>query len=105
MIENFSKEKCLDIYKYLKLGRRFEEKTIELGNQGEIPGSLHAGIGMEAIGVGVSLALKEGDLTFKTHRGHSNMIAEGADIKYMFSELMGKVNGHNKGRGGSMHLA
>jgi len=105
MIENFDKDKCLDIYKYLKLGRRFEEKTIELGNQGEIPGSLHAGIGMEAIGVGISLALKEGDLTFKTHRGHSYMIAEGAEIKYMFSELMGKANGYNKGRGGSMHLA
>ena len=105
MIENFSKEKCLDIYKYLKLGRRFEEKTIELGNNGEIPGSLHAGIGMEAIGVGMSLALKEGDLTFKTHRGHATMIAEGADIKYMFSELMGKANGCNKGMGGSMHLA
>jgi acetoin:2,6-dichlorophenolindophenol oxidoreductase subunit alpha len=105
MIENFDKDKCFDIYKYLKLGRRFEEKTIELGNQGEIPGSLHAGIGMEAIGVGVSLALKEGDLTFKTHRGHSHMIAEGAEIKYMFSELMGKANGYNKGKGGSMHLA
>jgi acetoin:2,6-dichlorophenolindophenol oxidoreductase subunit alpha len=105
MIENFSKEKCLDIYKYLKLGRRFEEKTVELGNNGEIPGSLHAGIGMEAIGVGISLALKDGDITFKTHRGHATMIAEGADIKYMLSEIMGKANGYNKGMGGSMHLA
>jgi acetoin:2,6-dichlorophenolindophenol oxidoreductase subunit alpha len=105
MIENFSKEKCLDIYKYLKLGRRFEEKTIELGNNGEIPGSLHAGVGMEAIGVGISLALKEGDITFKTHRGHATMIAEGADIRYMLSEIMGKANGYNKGMGGSMHLA
>lgn len=105
MIENFSKEKCLDIYKYLKLGRRFEEKTVELGNQGEIPGSLHTGIGMEAIGVGVNLALGKDDITIKTHRGHSAMIAEGADTRYMFSELLGKSNGYNKGRGGSMHLA
>ena len=67
MIEKFNKEQCLDIYRKIRLGRRFEEKTIELGNQGEILGSIHAGIGMEAVQVGVSLALKEGDITIKTH--------------------------------------
>jgi len=105
MVKEFSKKKCLEIYRLLKLGRRFEEKSVELGDQGEIPGSLHPAIGMEAIGVGISLALKKGDITKKTHRGHSTMIAEGADIKYMFSELLGKANGYNSGKGGSMHLA
>jgi len=105
MIENFDKEKCLEIYKKLKIGRRVEEKTIELGNQGEILGSIHAGIGMEAVGVGVTLALKEGDLALKTHRGHPQLVAEGVDAKYLFAELMGKSTGYIKGMGGSMHLA
>ena len=105
MIKEFSKEKCMDIYKKLKLGRRFEEKIVELSEKGEIPGSIHPACGMEAVGVGLRLALNEKDLLIKTHRGHPIMIAEGADIRFMFSELMGKANGYNKGKGGSMHLA
>lgn len=105
MIENFNKEKCLEIYRLLKIARRFEEKTMELGGQGEILGSIHAGIGMEAVGVGVTLALKKGDIALKTHRAHGQLIAEGVDPKYLFAELMGKESGYNKGLGGSMHLA
>ena len=105
MIENFNKEKCLEIYRQLKIARRFEEKTMELGGQGEILGSIHAGIGMEAVGVGVTLALKKGDIALKTHRAHGQLIAEGVDPKYLFAELMGKESGYNKGLGGSMHLA
>jgi acetoin:2,6-dichlorophenolindophenol oxidoreductase subunit alpha len=105
MIENFNKEQCLEIYRKLRIGRRVEEKTIELGNQGEILGSIHAGIGMEAIGVGVTLALKGNDIALKTHRGHAQLVAEGTDPKYLFAELMGKSTGFVKGMGGSMHLA
>lgn len=105
MIKQFNKEQCLDIYKRLRTGRRFEEKTIEISNQGDILGSIHAGIGMEAGGVGISLALKDGDIAYRTHRGFSQMLAEGEDPKYMFAELMGKKVGYNKGMGGSMHLA
>lgn len=104
MIEKFNEEQCLDIYRNIRLGRRFEEKTIELGSQGEILGSIHSGIGMEALQVGVSLALKEGDITIKTHRDHGQMIAEGVDPKHLFAELMGKIDGYNRGMSGSMHL-
>ena len=105
MIEKFNKEQCLDIYRKLRLGRRFEQKSMEEGSQGEILGSIHVGIGMEAVGVGISLALKEGDIALKTHRDHGQLIAEGVHPKFMFAELMGKINGYNKGLGGSMHLA
>ncbi len=104
MIENFDKEKCLDIYKLLKMSRRFEQKTLELGGQGEILGSLHVGVGQEAVHVGIALALKEGDIAFRTHRDTGQMIAEGIDPKYLFAELMGKKNGYCMGLGGSMHL-
>lgn len=104
MIENFNKDECLEIYRKLLLARKFEEKTIELGSQGEILGSIHAGIGIEATQVGIAISLKEGDITMKTHRDHGQLLAEGVDPKYMFAELMGKINGYNKGFGGSMHL-
>ncbi|MDD3520470.1 MAG: thiamine pyrophosphate-dependent dehydrogenase E1 component subunit alpha [Actinomycetota bacterium] len=104
MIENFDKEKCLDIYRLLKMSRRFEQKTLELGGQGEILGSLHVGVGQEAVHVGIALALKKGDIAFRTHRDSGQMVAEGIEPKYLFAELMGKINGYCKGLGGSMHL-
>ena len=105
MINEFSKDKCLDIYRKLKLGRRFEEKVCELGDMGEIPGSIHPSVGMEAVGVGVLLALNKDDIVMKTHRGDPVMVAEGADIRFMFSEFMGKANGYCKGKGGVAHCA
>jgi len=66
MIENFSKENLLSIYKNLKLGRRFEEKVIELGDLNEIRGPIHPSIGMKAVGVGVCLALSEKDIIVPT---------------------------------------
>ena len=105
MIKNFSKENLLNIYKNLKLGRRFEEKVIELGDLNEIRGPIHPSIGMEAVGVGVCLALNEKDIIVPTHRGIPAIIAKGADIKYMFAELMGRANGCNQGKGGTMHIS
>jgi TPP-dependent pyruvate/acetoin dehydrogenase alpha subunit len=40
-----------------------------------------------------------------THRGHGHCIAKGADIRRMMAELMGRVDGYCKGKGGSMHIA
>lgn len=105
MIKNFNKKQCLDIYKKIRLIRRFEESALKLGEDGEIPGSLHLCIGQEAIPVGVCYSLEKSDYIIGTHRSHGHMIAKGCDIKYMFAELMGRKNGYNKGKGGSMHIA
>ena len=40
-----------------------------------------------------------------THRGHGHCLAKGLDPLGMFAELMGKDEGTNRGRGGSMHIA
>jgi acetoin:2,6-dichlorophenolindophenol oxidoreductase subunit alpha len=102
---NLSKELTISIYKKLKLCRRFEEKVIELVNSNEIYGTTHEYVGEEAVAVGICTALNKEDYIMSTHRGHGHMVAIGADIKYMFSELMGKANGYNGGKGGSMHIA
>lgn len=98
-----NKKICLDLYKNLKLARRFAEKIIELANRGEIPGFLHSAVGMEAPGVGVCYALKKEDIVVPTHRKPAHLITRGADIKYMMAEYMGKVTGYNKGKGGELH--
>src|SRR5204863_7008277 len=50
-------------------------------------------------------ALRADDVITSTHRGHGHVIAKGADVKRMTAELLGRVDGLNRGRGGSMHIA
>jgi pyruvate dehydrogenase E1 component alpha subunit len=85
--------------------RLFEEKTNELYTSAKMPGLAHLYIGEEAIAVGVCEALRQDDYITSTHRGHGHCLAKGAKLDKMFSELLGKVDGYCRGKGGSMHIA
>jgi pyruvate dehydrogenase E1 component alpha subunit len=84
--------------------RIFEEKAIELFATGHITGSTHPCIGQEAISAGVCAALRQDDLVLATYRGHGTAIAKGADPARVMAELLTRVDGYCKGRGGSMHI-
>jgi TPP-dependent pyruvate/acetoin dehydrogenase alpha subunit len=68
-------------------------------------GTTHPYIGMEAVGVGVTLALGPTDYVTSTHRGHGHTIAKGGDPRKMMAELLGRATGYSGGKGGSMHIA
>ena len=105
MPEKIEKSTLLSMYKNMKLTRRFDDVTIDLMNQGEIPGPLHPSIGMEAIGVGLGTAMIDGDFICATHRTLSAQITRGAEIKHILAEFMGRVDGYMSGKGGSMHIS
>jgi len=94
-----------DLYRTVRLIRRFEERAIELVRTGEIVGGIHPYIGQEAIAAGVCAALRADDVITSTHRGHGHVLAKGADPARMLAELLGRSTGLNHGRGGSMHAA
>jgi TPP-dependent pyruvate/acetoin dehydrogenase alpha subunit len=70
-----------------------------------MPGLTHMSSGQEAVAIGVCSALKEDDKITSTHRGHGHCLTKGTEIKLMFCELLGKVEGYCRGKGGSMHIA
>jgi TPP-dependent pyruvate/acetoin dehydrogenase alpha subunit len=92
-----------DLYRTVRLIRRFEQQAIEMVRSGAIPGGIHPYIGEEAIAAGVCAALRADDLITSTHRGHGHLLAKGADPSRMLAELAGRATGLNSGRGGSMH--
>ena len=98
-------ELAREMYRKMRLIRRFEERVIELVNANEIAGVTHEYIGEEAIAVGVCSALKPTDVIASTHRGHGHIIAKGGDVRRMMAELFGRSTGYNRGKGGSMHIA
>ncbi|MFF0264973.1 thiamine pyrophosphate-dependent dehydrogenase E1 component subunit alpha [Kribbella sp. NPDC004536] len=94
-----------DLYRTVRLIRRFEERAIAYVRSGEIVGGIHPYIGQEAIAAGVCAALTADDVITSTHRGHGHVLARGVDPGRLFAELMGRETGLNQGRGGSMHAA
>jgi 2-oxoisovalerate dehydrogenase E1 component len=93
------------MYERMSVIRVFEEKVGRLYRDGEIPGFVHLSIGQEATAVGACWPLRPSDVITSTHRGHGHCLAKGLDTLAMMAELMGKENGTNRGRGGSMHIA
>ncbi|MFI8455222.1 thiamine pyrophosphate-dependent dehydrogenase E1 component subunit alpha [Kitasatospora sp. NPDC085464] len=92
-------------YRMLRLIRGFEELALGLVKSGAIPGGIHPYIGQEAVAVGVCSALGPADRLTSTHRGHGHVLARGAAPHRLLAELLGRVDGLNGGRGGSMHAA
>jgi TPP-dependent pyruvate/acetoin dehydrogenase alpha subunit len=95
----------LEMFRRMTLIRQFELAATNLFKRGQLKGTVHTYIGMEASGVGVCMALRETDLIAGTHRSHGHNIAKGADVRRMMAELLGKETGYCQGRGGSMHIA
>ena len=93
------------IYTTMRRIRAFEERTIELFNEGAVKGTAHSYIGEEAIASAVCASLRDDDYIGSYHRGHGHCIAKGADIRLMMAELMGRDGGYCRGLGGSMHIA
>ena len=99
------KNKYINIYKNMYKIRVFEEHANELYLTGKMPGLTHMYAGQEGVAVGVCEALDQTDYITSTHRGHGHCLAKGAELKYMFCELLGKAEGYCGGKGGSMHIA
>ena len=85
--------------------RRFEEAIWDVYTSGLMHGLAHLYIGEEAVAVGVCTALRDDDYITSTHRGHGHCVAKGGKLDEMMAEVMGRVTGICRGKGGSMHIA
>ena len=95
----------LRLYQQMVVIRHLEEKCAELYQQGKIGGFLHLYIGQEATGVGAISARRPTDNVITAYRDHGIAVACGMEPKVALAEMLGKVTGCCKGKGGSMHLA
>ncbi len=84
--------------------RRFEGRCVELYQAQKIHGFLHLYDGEEAIAVGVMSALESRDAVVATYREHGQALARGVSMNALMAEMLGKLEGCSRGRGGSMHV-
>src|ERR1700689_1792746 len=84
--------------------REAEQRACDLFLQNLVKGTSHLSLGQEAVAAGFAVAMKPGDLSFCTYRGHAHTLARGVPIEKVLGELMQRDNGLMRGKGGSMHL-
>lgn len=99
------KEVLLDLYYQMVLIRRVEERGAQLYQQGKIGGFMHLYIGQEAVSTGLIAAREPRDRVITAYRDHGVAINCGISANEVMAELLCKVTGTSKGKGGSMHMA
>lgn len=105
LLKQLPQDKLVSLLRNMMLTRHFEETAESLYMRGLVHGTMHLSIGMEASPIGSIAALGPEDYIIHHHRGHGHTIAMGADLSLMFGEFLGKEQGYNRGKGGSMHIA
>ncbi|MFY9519233.1 MAG: pyruvate dehydrogenase (acetyl-transferring) E1 component subunit alpha [Schleiferiaceae bacterium] len=102
--KKLTKELYLKWYEDMLFWRKFEDMTSALYIQQKIRGFLHLYNGQEAVLAGSLLAMEQGDKMITAYRNHVQPIGLGVDPRKIMAELLGKVTGTSRGKGGSMHM-
>src|SRR5580700_6966733 len=102
--DDIGEEMRLRLYRTQFELREAEQRAFDLFLQNLVKGTSHLSLGQEAVAAGFAVAMKPGDLSFCTYRGHAHTLARGVPIEKVLGELMQRDNGLMRGKGGSMHL-
>jgi pyruvate dehydrogenase E1 component alpha subunit len=102
--DDIGEAKRLEMYRTQVVIREAEQRAFDLFLQNLVKGTSHLSLGQEAVAAGFAGAMKPGDLSFCTYRGHAHTLARGVEVEKVLGELMQRDNGLMRGKGGSMHL-
>lgn len=102
--DGLTKEEKIKIYRDMVRIRRFEERSLQIYQQGKIAGFLHLYIGQEAVALGTISLQGPNDHIITAYRNHGHGLAVGMNMNECMAELLGKYTGCSKGKGGSMHF-
>ena len=102
--DDIGEDTRLELYRSQILLREAEQRAYDLFLQNLVKGTSHLSLGQEAVAAGFAAAMKPGDLSFCTYRGHAHTLARGVPVEKVLGELMRRDNGLMRGKGGSMHL-
>ena len=102
--DDIGEEVRLDLFRRLVEIRHCDKRGYDLFLENLVKGTCPLSLGQEAIASGFATAMRPGDNSFCTSRGHAHTLARGADMHAVLGELMQRDCGLMRGKGGSMHL-
>lgn len=99
-----TKEEMVSMFELMYTMRRMEITCDNEYKARNIRGFCHLYDGQEAVATGIQNALTNDDSWITSYRCHCVALARGASVSSVIGELFGMVDGHSKGKGGSMHM-
>jgi pyruvate dehydrogenase E1 component alpha subunit len=98
------KDDLLQMYYYLKLTRRLEDRVTSLYHQGKIMGGAWTSNGTEAVSVGYGYALEKDDSAAPYFRDMGVFLIRGISAKRIIAQYFGKKTGVTGGKEGNVHI-
>jgi len=98
-------DEALKIYATMATIRAMEDRISRGLKAGEFTMTFYPVRGQEVIPAAVSAHLRADDYMVTTYRGVHDCIAKGVPLDELVAEMLGKVTGTSKGKGGPMHLS
>src|ERR1700687_311972 len=97
-------EHLLELYRYLKLTRLFEERLVNLYRQTKVVGGVFRSLGQEATAVGSAYALQPQDFMTPIIRDLGALFVKGIKPRDIFAQYMAKAWGPSGGRDLNIHF-
>lgn len=101
---DMKREDLLQLYYYLKLTRRLEDRVTSLYHQGKILGGAWTSNGTEAVSVGYGYALEKNDIAAPYFRDMGVFLTRGITAKRIMAQYLGKKTGVTGGKEGNVHV-
>jgi len=103
LVSSASRERYIDAFHWMLLGRTAEEKLVSLWRAGKISGGVYLGKGQEAISSALGVLLKSGDIFGPLIRDQAGRLAFGEPLIDVFRHHFGSSTGLSRGRDGNVH--
>lgn len=100
-----TKEQMLELYRFVKMTRMFDEITVRLKRQAKLTGGVFTSLGQEATAVGTAYALSEQDFIAPLIRDIGACFVKGILPRTIFAQYLGKANAPSRATDVQFHFA
>lgn len=100
-----TKEQFVELYRYLKMTRMFDEITVRLKRQAKLTGGVFTSLGQEATAVGTAYALEAQDFIAPLIRDIGAVFVKGIRPREIFAQYLGKANAPSRATDVQFHFA
>lgn len=101
---SLSKDRQLELYRWMVLNRAFDDKLSLLYRRGLIVGACFSSLGQEATSCAPTFALSEGDIIGPMIRNAGSILTKGMPVRDFLANYMFRINSPTGGRDGNTHF-
>jgi pyruvate dehydrogenase E1 component alpha subunit/2-oxoisovalerate dehydrogenase E1 component alpha subunit len=95
----------LEMYRFLKMTRMFDEMTVRLKRQSKVVGGVFSSLGQEATAVGTAYALDQQDFIAPLIRDIGAVLVKGIEPRLIFAQYMARATAPSRATDLQFHFA